>query len=609
MASTELAATAPFSRHVLQRTVVLPELRIVFLPVPKAACTSVLWLLSELAGIPAERFAQSPMPEVSAALTVHDMNQWAPEQRLGHYDEAERRRMLDDDGWLRFSIVRDPAPRLWSAWQSKLLLREPRFVEQFGRAPWFPRIPQAPGDLVEDFRRFVAALPSGAVEDVHWSVQHELVDQLPLTHLGRVERLSETLELLRAHVPADRWPADARRDNRSPLSMPPHAYDEPAAAIVAQRHAADYEHFGYNAPLGGATADPAAIAAWEERVAPLLPLVRELIDEHVRVAQLHRIVQRRGQRTRTVEERLETVSARQVGHSRSPVLTNAEGEDDYTVRWGWAEEALEPGFTAVLRLKDEAASLPFTLPPLLRAVRRVVIVDNGSSDGTPEVARTIAAEHDAAGRLELHRYPFAIARCGSEHLATAAASVHSLAYFYNWSFAHVRTTYALKWDGDMVLTDSAVNALRDLSWQLEATQAVIKVPRMPLYLSDDRRAFLDTGLRNVEPWAWPNRPGFSFVKAIDWELPLWGADVSTIVLPDWGCVELKRLDADEFAHWSPTDFDASARTKRKQRELEVFDALNRGGAPPPGVIAIEAPPGRHVVDHVREHVLPQRARG
>jgi len=27
--------------------------------------------------------------------------------------------------------------------------------------------------------------------------------------------------------------------------------------------------------------------------------------------------------------------------------------------------------------------------------------------------------------------------------------VHSLTYFYNWSFSHVLTPYALKWDGDM----------------------------------------------------------------------------------------------------------------------------------------------------------------
>jgi Sulfotransferase family len=188
---TTPAQPRPFTRHVLKRTVVLPELKVLFLPMPKAGCTSVLWMLSELAGIEPETFARSPTPEVTPALTVHDMNLWRPEHRLIEYSDAERERLLAEDGWFRFSIVRHPATRLWSAWQSKLLLREPRFVEDFGEAPWFPRVPERPADLVEDFRRFVAALGRGEAEDdVHWTVQEELVSQLPLNHVGRVERLS-----------------------------------------------------------------------------------------------------------------------------------------------------------------------------------------------------------------------------------------------------------------------------------------------------------------------------------------------------------------------------------------------------------------------------------
>jgi glycosyltransferase involved in cell wall biosynthesis len=276
------------------------------------------------------------------------------------------------------------------------------------------------------------------------------------------------------------------------------------------------------------------------------------------------------------------------------VLSNLEGHVDYDVR---PSPALEPGFTAVLRVRDEARSLPWVLPPLLRAVEQVVVVDNGSTDGTPEIAREVAEREGAAGRLDVLAYPFAVARCGAEHLATPEDSVHSLAYFYNWSFSHVRTAYALKWDGDMVLTDAAVAALRDLSWQLEAARVVVRIPRLPLYVADDRLAYLDTGLRNCEPWAWPNRPGHRFVKAMEWELPLWDPDVGSIVLPERSCLELKHLGADEFGHWTDTGFDRSARTRRKRREWDVFTAIESGGEPPPGVVAIEAPAGRHVIDY------------
>jgi hypothetical protein len=330
--------------------------------------------------------------------------------------------------------------------------------------------------------------------------------------------------------------------------------------------------------------------------------VQETIDRHIRIGQLHRMARR----VHTVEGWLENDAVRRTGHSRSPVLTNLEGQADYNVRWAWAEMTPVPGFTAVVRAKNEERALPWVLPPLLRAAQRVVLIDNGSTDRTIEVARAAAAEEGAEDRFEVDSYPFSVARCGEEHLGTPAASLHSLVYFYNWSFSHVQTRYALKWDADMVLTDTAINTLRDLAWQLEAVEAVVKIPRFPLYVADDRKAFLDLGLVNCEAWGWPNRPGYSFVKAMEWEQPVLPREVQRIVLPDWSCIELKYLDADEFDHWSDTDFETTARTQRKQREWEVFRALADGGEPPEDVVPVEAPEGVHIIEYVRSVWLPQK---
>jgi Sulfotransferase family len=592
----------PFARHVLERTVVLPQHRVLFLPVPKAGCTTVLWLLAELACLGVEDFADSGGPEVSAATTVHDLSRWRPEHRLAQYDGEERERILHEDGWFRFTLVRDPARRLWSAWQSKLLLREPRFVEAFGDAPWFPRLPEDPGHVIEDFRRFVAAVGDGTAVDVHWAVQHDLAAQLALSHVGRTEEITATLRLLERHVGRTTWPERPPRENRSPLALPAHAYDAASEAVVRRHYARDYDAYGYRPLL------PADSGGWESEVAPLLPVLRASIDERERLGQLHKLSQRRLRRVQSAEQLLETAAQRGAGRTRTPAITNLEEETDYNVRWAWADGRLEAGFTGVLRVKNEARSLPWSLPPLLRATRRVVLVDNASTDGTVRLARRIAAELGAADRLEIRGYPFRIARCGPEHLATPATSVHSLVHFYNWSFSHVRTSHALKWDGDMVLTDAAVAALRDLSWRLEASEAIVRIPRHPLYLADDRRAYVDVGLHNCEAWAWPNRPGYSFAKAIDWEMPMWGGDALSFELPEWSCVELKHLDRDEFAHWSHTDFASSARTRRKEREWTVFRALTTGAPPPDGIVPVQAPPGRHVIDFVRDTWLPARAR-
>ena len=168
----------------------------------------------------------------------------------------------------------------------------------------------------------------------------------------------------------------------------------------------------------------------------------------------------------------------------SAVMHNVEGHDDFDVAWPWLNQTLTPGITTVLRVKNESRSMPRVLPGMLRATDRVVVVDNQSDDGTADVARQVAAELGMSDRLVVKDYPFDVSRCGLEHLWTPDRSVHSLAYFYNWSFSHVSTTYSMKWDGDMVLTPEGVAILRDLGWQLDG-DVLVTIPRHPLFVESE----------------------------------------------------------------------------------------------------------------------------
>ena len=108
--------------------------------------------------------------------------------------------------------------------------------------------------------------------------------------------------------------------------------------------------------------------------------------------------------------------------------------------------------------RTKRARSPGSLPPLLRAVRSVIVVDNGSADGTADVrAPSGNGGRRFPDRLDVRSYPFAVARCGEEHLSTSDMLGAQPRVLLQLVVLHVRTAYSLKWDADMVLTDAAVS--------------------------------------------------------------------------------------------------------------------------------------------------------
>ena len=263
---------------------------------PKVACTSFLWLVAGLQGEDGERFHRSFSPEVTRSFTVHDKALWANTPDLADLSDEALEEIGPERGWFVFALARQPLSRLWSAWVSKLLMREPTFVNQFGTKPWFPRRPEDSQSVNEDFKRFVFALrddPELLGADGHWMPQSDVLNMgaMNYSHIGRLEDVGTTLALLEQHLVPQGWSGhlELPHSNRGVLRMAADGFDRETVAAVERVYTGDYQAFGYQATMApGATPEPAARGGsvpglnWADAL-------NEIIDRHDRYADLFEI--------------------------------------------------------------------------------------------------------------------------------------------------------------------------------------------------------------------------------------------------------------------------------------------------------------------------------
>ncbi len=246
-------------------TYVMPRWRAMYVSVNKAACTSLKWLVADVQEEDRERFHGSLSSELSRTMTIHRRDLWEHTPMAREMPDAELAPISPDEGWFVFGVVRHPTARLFSAWQSKLLLREPWWVAQFGDADWFPRIPRTGEDIVEDFTRFarsIAREPDQVIRNRHFAPQRRLLaaGRMRYSRIYRTSELPELLEDFERHLHARGWDGQRLtllRTNETPLPAIPTVFGPEVLEASRSLYKVDFGAFGYEDGVPGGL-DPSA---------------------------------------------------------------------------------------------------------------------------------------------------------------------------------------------------------------------------------------------------------------------------------------------------------------------------------------------------------------
>ncbi len=268
-------AEPPFNaRWPAMQAMVLPRLKLLYLPIAKCACTSLKSLAVRL----------SDLTEAEKADILGEVHGRTDGRRTGlqlkDHDEAAARAFLAAPGWMRVAVVRDPFDRLVSAYLEKFVIRRenkgvttaPVVAAIQGVAP--EEADLARGVRFAEFLEFVLSEPPDRL-DPHWCPQILSFAHIDVTDLYAIEHLPRLAADLSAHTgqpvaigaenrkrvapsrvvagAAGLWPEEI--DDPSSL-RPESFFDAESRARVADAYAADL------------TLHRAALKAGAEREAP-----------------------------------------------------------------------------------------------------------------------------------------------------------------------------------------------------------------------------------------------------------------------------------------------------------------------------------------------------
>jgi hypothetical protein len=269
---------------------VLADHKVVYIPCTKVACTTFRWMVADLAGEDFNRFIYGGGGFQSRLMTIHRGHHklWKHALRYKDSPPTVQQDISRDNGWFIFGVVRDPWSRLWSAWQSKFLVRQPMYVRMFADEPWFPRVPNNAAEVLEDWRAFVAAEPwknhPKMLDNRHFlpqvlSVQPERINY---TRIYDISEISTLVADLGAHLEriGKPQPLYLPRANENPLVFTPAVLAEGVDEAIRNAYADDlaaFPDFGWR-PEDAVKADD-----W---TADAIRIARFRIDSNERIADL-----------------------------------------------------------------------------------------------------------------------------------------------------------------------------------------------------------------------------------------------------------------------------------------------------------------------------------
>ncbi|MBX7164674.1 MAG: sulfotransferase family 2 domain-containing protein, partial [Saprospiraceae bacterium] len=230
--------------------------RLLYIATPKVACTSLKWWFADLEGHTHLLTKEVDSEESDPDLVIHDSYPKVAPHVTGLSPEQLTEPLVSDE-YFRFAVVRNPFKRIFSAWQSKILLQEPIQSKLYSEKAFFQMPVKSMVDIKLAFESFLEYLMEQEAPDYldyHWTPQFDLLrpDLISYSNLSKIENTKQLEEALLLHIGFEtQSPFGYRRSNESLIPYSTEVFTQHAVELILHLYKKDFEHFDYSTDIPG----------------------------------------------------------------------------------------------------------------------------------------------------------------------------------------------------------------------------------------------------------------------------------------------------------------------------------------------------------------------
>ncbi|WP_447793395.1 rhamnan synthesis F family protein [Pseudomonas farris] len=263
------------------------KFKIFYVSTPKVGCTSLKWWFAKLEGCASAINRDLKSLESTPELTIHDTFHLVAPSVTG-LPESSLDELVHAHGIFRFAVVRNPYKRIFSAWQSKILLREPLQIGPYVSQDFFYHKITNSFDIADAFECFLEhllAVEAPSFLDPHWTPQVTLLrpDLINYSNVSQLEDTSQ-LEIELKRIIGDGFisPFVTSRANQSLIPYSEKFITPRSAELIKLLYAEDFVTFNYSLDVPKGKAELS-----QEGLDVALKGISMIKERHSRISDFH----------------------------------------------------------------------------------------------------------------------------------------------------------------------------------------------------------------------------------------------------------------------------------------------------------------------------------